>query len=75
MMPVFQRLVRFIASDGQIYYGEAGDDWESELVGRTVKVFTGLNPWAPDFELSDQLATIQQVRRPSPCQTTVEQLF
>ncbi|KID69021.1 Fumarylacetoacetate hydrolase domain-containing protein 2A [Metarhizium brunneum] len=61
MMPVFQRLVRFIASDGQIYYGETGDDWQSELVGRTVKVFTGLDPWAPDFELSNQFATIQQV--------------
>ena len=62
MSQAFSRLVRFKATDGQTYYGEAGADWESELKGRTVQVFTGLDPWEKQFQLSDKTAVISEVR-------------
>lgn len=57
----FSRLVRFKASDGQIYYGEAGDNWETDLKGKKVPVFTSLDPWDSKFQLSERTAEISEV--------------
>jgi hypothetical protein len=62
MAAKFERLVRFRASDGQVYYGEAGSDWESALKGREVQVFSSLDPFDSSFSLSDKKATISEVR-------------
>jgi len=64
MAPQFSRLVRFKSSDGQTYYGEVGDDWDADLKGKQVKVFTGLDPWDSSFKLSDKSATISEVLSP-----------
>ena len=61
MATSFSRLVRFKASGGQIFYGDAGDDWETNLEGKTVQVFTGLDPWDSSFRLSDKTAVVEEV--------------
>ena len=61
MATTFSRLVRFKASGGQILYGEAGDDWETNLDGKTVQIFTGLDPWDPGFQLTQKTALIEEV--------------
>ncbi|KAH6708775.1 aromatic compound degradation protein [Leptodontidium sp. MPI-SDFR-AT-0119] len=64
MAPSFTRLVRFKSLDGQIYYGEAGDQWQSDLKGKSVKIFSGLDPFDEKFHLSDKSATISEVLCP-----------
>ncbi|OQU95239.1 hypothetical protein CLAIMM_01475 [Cladophialophora immunda] len=64
MTTKFQRLVRFRASDGQIYYGEAGSDWESDLKGREVHIFSGADPFDSSFRLSEKKAVISEVLCP-----------
>src|ERR1700744_5903631 len=62
MAPAFERLVRFRAADGEIYYGEAGSEWQSDLKGREVPLFSGSDPFDSSFQLSDKKATIAEVR-------------
>jgi hypothetical protein len=62
MASSFERLVRFKATDGHTYYGDAGSDWESNLKGREVPVFAGLDPFAADFRVTEHIATIAEVR-------------
>ncbi len=61
MAPTFERLVRFRSSNGQIYYGEASSEWQSDLKGKEVQVFSGSDPFDSSFELSDKKATISEV--------------
>jgi hypothetical protein len=56
----FSRLVRFRASDGQIYYGEAGDTWQESLKGLEVETFIGSSPF--DLSPSGKKAVISEVR-------------
>ena len=63
MAAKFERLVRFRASDGQVYYGEAGSEWEADLKGKEVQVFSGADPFDGSFKLSDKKATISEVSR------------
>jgi hypothetical protein len=62
MATKFERLVRFRASDGQVYYGEAGSEWESDLKGKEVQTFSGSDPFDSSFNLSEKKATISEVR-------------
>jgi len=64
MAPSFERLVRFRASDGQIYYGEAGSEWQSDLKGKEVQLFSGSDPFDSNFQLSDKKATVSEVLSP-----------
>ena len=61
MAMAFSRLVRFKASSGQIFYGDAGDNWETDLKGKIVQVFTGLDPWDPNFRLLEKTIAIEEV--------------
>jgi hypothetical protein len=61
MPPSFERLVRFKATDEHTYYGEAGSDWQSDLKGREVSVFTGLDPFTAEFHLTERTAVIAEV--------------
>jgi hypothetical protein len=61
MATALSRLVRFKASGGQTLYGDAGDDWETGLEGKTVRVFTGLDPWDSNFRISEKTAVIEEV--------------
>ena len=61
MNVAFDRLVRFRASDGQIYHGEAGSNWEAELRGQNVETFTGQGPWDSQFHASGERAEIAEV--------------
>lgn len=65
-MVAFTRLVRFKASDGQIYYGEAGSEWEADLKGKSIPVFTGLDPWSDEFQLSGNSAVVSEVSEQTP---------
>ena len=60
MASAFSRLVRFKASGGHVFYGDAGDDWETSLEGRTVPVFTGLDPWDSKFQISGKTTVIEE---------------
>ena len=60
MAIAFSRLVRFKASGGQIFYGDAGEDWQSSLEGKTVRVFTGLGPWDSNFRITEKTAVIEE---------------
>ena len=62
MAPTFERLVRFRASDGQTYYGEVGSEWQVDLKGKEVQVFSGSDPFDSNFQVSDKKATISEVR-------------
>lgn len=64
-MARFNYLVRFRDAQDNIHYGEAGDiGSESTLIGKTVDVYTGGNPWDDDFRLSGDKATIAEVCNP-----------
>ncbi len=65
-MASFTRLVRFEDSQGQIQYGEVGEEWQSGLEGRSVKIFDGSTPWDDDFRLTEKKATISKVWQASP---------
>lgn len=66
-MTVYQRLVRFEDSTGQIFFGELGDKIpvsEDDLVGLDVEVFElGVLPWQEGFKLNGARAIINKVRR------------
>lgn len=60
MAIAFSRLVRFRATDDQIYYGEAGDAWQQILKGLEVDTFVGSSPF--DLKPSGKKAVISEVR-------------
>lgn len=77
-MSKFDRLVRFTATDGQTCYGELGaSPAPRDLVGKTVPVFSGLNPWDEDFVLNGKEATIKEVsvtdKKPSKTSQLLDQ--
>lgn len=60
----FNRMVRFRAPGGQIYYGEvAGPDLSTNenLVGSKVCIYQGKNPWDAQFVLSSTEREIEEV--------------
>lgn len=59
----FERLVRFQASDGQIYYGEAGSDWQSNLKGKEIQLFSGTDPFDGGFHLTEKKAVVSEVSK------------
>lgn len=61
-MASFDRLVRFRDAQGHVHQGEASAiPWTENLVGKTVKVFSGSSPWDKDFRLTNEEATISEV--------------
>lgn len=60
-MQNFTRLVRFEDQNGQIHYGEAGDQWEKSLHGHTLPTFDG-DPLAGSLEISGKTAKVAKVR-------------
>jgi len=62
MKTAFERLVRFKSTEGDVLYGEApaGD----ELVGKTVDVYEGSNPW--DLKSAGKKAEIAELLSPLP---------
>lgn len=68
--PMFNRLVRFKTSTGQVCFGEASETaslketfTRETLVGKSVRVFSGCSPWDKDFCLSEQREVIHEVSR------------
>lgn len=62
-MGSFERLVRFRASDGDIYFAEAPDS--SPLVGQTVKTYSK-SPLEEEYLLSGDEKEIAEVLSPLP---------
>lgn len=63
----FNRLVRFEDQKGQVHYGEASiQDAQSDLIGQSLKIYEGSEPWDNDFHLTEDTATISRVRAPAP---------
>lgn len=52
MPPQFTRLVRFEDSKGDVHFGEAGSDWQKELVGQTVPTYSISSALEEDFPLT-----------------------
>ncbi|KAH0843314.1 hypothetical protein FOPE_08375 [Fonsecaea pedrosoi] len=66
-MTRFDRLVRFRDPQGRIQQGEASNiPWDSELVGKVVPLYTGIDPWDENFHLTEKTAMISQVLSPLP---------
>ena len=66
-MGKFNYLVRFKDDLGRFQYGEAGETGGlSELVGKTVNVYSGNFPWDDDFKLSGSQAKIVEVGLRAP---------
>ena len=61
--PKFTRLVRFADIFGEVWYGEAdGKDLTREgLVGQSVPIYDGGNPWDEDFCRTSHTKEIAQV--------------
>ena len=59
----FTRLVRFADASGKIWFGEAdGNDLTNNgLVGQSVTVYRGENPWDADFAKTADVQEIAQV--------------
>lgn len=70
MKPLFDRLVRFKDTEGNVLYGEAPADVDS-LVGRKVAVYAGNTPW--NLQKTNRSAEIVEVnpRIPSPRLTSM----
>ncbi len=61
-MSRFDRLLRFRDSNGRIQQGEASKiQWDSELVGKAVPIYSGIDPWDENFHLAKETATISEV--------------
>ena len=63
-MVAFGKLLRFKTSSGEAFYGEAkdlGNITRETLIGATVPIFQGDEPWASDFVPSDQKETVAEV--------------
>lgn len=60
MTCAFSRLVRFRASNDQVYYGEPGDTWQQNLKGLEVETFVGSSPFS--LKPSGKKAVISEVR-------------
>lgn len=61
MAPSFSRLVRFEDVNGQVNYGEAGDEWHQDLVGRKVPTYNITDPFVDDFPLSGKEVEVAKV--------------
>ena len=61
MASPFSRLVRFEDSNGQVHYGEAGDEWQQDLVGRKVPTYNISDPFGDNFPLSGKEVEIAKV--------------
>lgn len=61
-MASFQYLIRFKDESGNIKYGEVGKPTSAEsLIGSTVRVLEGINPWDPDLHLTEETAKVLEV--------------
>lgn len=65
MATAFERLIRFEDLDGKIHYGEAGSDWQKDLVGQIVPTYAISNALAGEYSLSGEKAEISKVDRSS----------
>ena len=63
MAPSFKRLIRFSNLSREVFYGELGSerDWNEDLIGITIPVYNGQEPWAESFSLTDRVEAIDQV--------------
>jgi hypothetical protein len=57
----FSRIVRFRDGEGQVYYGDAGSDWNKDLRGQSIEVFQGSQPWDTNFDRSGNHAVVSEV--------------
>jgi hypothetical protein len=63
-MAPFTSLFRFCDDSGLVYYGEAGESsghTKESLIGRSVPVFRGENPWDVDFALTGDQRKVVEV--------------
>ena len=67
----FNRLVRFKSFSGEVYHGEVEEKAPTadQLIGKSVRVYKGHNPWDDDFTLSEEKEEIAEVSglRPPLC--------
>lgn len=60
----FTRLVRFKTPGGDVVYGEAGDEWKGDLVGKTLSTFSGNDPFT--LRSSSDKAVVSEVSFDDP---------
>ncbi|KAK6383408.1 hypothetical protein LTS17_002700 [Exophiala oligosperma] len=59
----FTRLVRFKTPGGDVVYGEAGDEWKGDLVGKTLSTFSGNDPFT--LRSSGDKAVVSEFKIPT----------
>jgi hypothetical protein len=66
-MSGFQYLFRFKDDRGNVHYGEARKvvNSESDLVGKTVNVYSSDIPWDENIRLLERTATVAEVSCPN----------
>lgn len=56
----FSRLVRFEDPSGKIHYGEAGSDWQKDLIGQSVPTYNVTDPFKGEYSLTGSKAEISK---------------
>ncbi|KAJ9365693.1 fumarylacetoacetate hydrolase family protein [Paecilomyces variotii] len=62
----FERLIRFVSSSGDIYFGEVPKDhpYNQSLIGIEAPVYQGASPFDPDFKLSGENSEVKKLLSP-----------
>lgn len=64
----FNKLIRFQDPQGTVRYGEVpqGVPWDADLVGLTVQLYEGAQPWDENFRLVQNTAKVAALLSPIP---------
>jgi len=57
----FLRLVFFEDTSGKTHYGEAGENWQEELIGRTIPTYDVATPFEESFPAPAGSAEVAKV--------------
>lgn len=61
MSAQFTRLVRFEDSHGNIHYGEAGSDWQKDLIGQAIPTYNISSVFEDEFPLTGSKVEVAKV--------------
>ena len=62
MVAQFSRLLRFEDAKGQIHYGEAGEEWQQNLIGRIVPTYDIADAFAREYHLTGEKVEVHKVK-------------
>lgn len=76
MDTAFNRLVRFVDTEDNVQYGEAGAITDpAKLIGESVEVYEGQEPWLAGFRKTGMSKQIKEVRTPTYYESEVDVVY